>query len=405
MSELLGSKRIALLFYTSAEYSTRILQSVELLKMHGAEISLFSTFPNSKVENVFKEIVCVDSFDYPNTKPRRLSKNKIFRVAKVQFVRLLDVAKMYFGIGVRQRGLYQELDSRKNDFDLYWAVDVVSLEAAVLASEKTGTPVIYETLDLVTEYKGVLASIRTRAEEKYISRIAKFVTAGDEYAKHYNEKYPELKPTQKPFVLYNTTPQEFKVIKPTGEKRRLLFFGNLAYDRPIEIIMEALSKIEGNFDFTFMGRNLNGQKSFDLIDSYGLGSRVKILEPCDPFEGVQVAHEYDIGIAPLGGCNLNERLAPTGKIGTYLNAGLAIVASDLPGMRSAVGQVPVFWVENPTVQSWAQQLQAAIDAPRSELDNRKSSALSRFNEISFDAKSSDYVQLFVDALKEKPSFE
>lgn len=72
----------------------------------------------------------------------------------------------------------------------------------------------------------------------------------------------------------------------------------------------------------------------------GIQGRLFLHPPCPPDELITEAARYDIGLALETGKELNNLLAVSNKIFTYMNAGLAVIATDTPSQRWIMAQVP-----------------------------------------------------------------
>ena len=81
--------------------------------------------------------------------------------------------------------------------------------------------------------------------------------------------------------------------------------------------------------------DLNG-----LATKLGVGRRLFIHPPCPPDDLIREAARYDIGLALENTVEMNRLICVTNKMFTYMNAGLAIIATDTPGQRGIMNQAP-----------------------------------------------------------------
>lgn len=72
------------------------------------------------------------------------------------------------------------------------------------------------------------------------------------------------------------------------------------------------------------------------IDDLGISHRVNIYAPFVPHQAVSAATGYHIGLCLEHGGIRNHELTVSNKIFDYMMAGLAVIASDLPGLRTVL---------------------------------------------------------------------
>ncbi len=75
------------------------------------------------------------------------------------------------------------------------------------------------------------------------------------------------------------------------------------------------------------------------IESLAIGENVTLMEPVEGPALAELLQAMDVGVVPLERCPRNETQgAPLAKMATYLGAGLAVLASDLPMARQLVDE-------------------------------------------------------------------
>lgn len=377
----LEGARVALLFQNRLRYSTRFEREVRILRDAGARVSLISVDDNSDVAGWFESVCRVEGFEFSGWPGDSCASWRHWRAAKNSvgaLIRRINMLQALFTFRTPLRSLLEEFDG---EFDIYWAVDVMPLASAVLAARRTGAAVVYETIDLVPEYKSESAAIvasRLRSERLFLPKVASFVTAGAEYANYYRRKYGRLIEGRGPVVMDNFVPIPDGDVSTAHEPRRMLFFGNLAPDRPLELILRAYAQVDSDSVLTIQGRDLIGGRLDALVNELGLGGRVFLRQPCEPSRGAIEARKHDIGIVALAGIDENERRAPTAKVFTYLAGGLHLLAADLPGIRAAVGGAEsVTYVAQPTTAGWVSGFRSVLAMTDRELSDAKRSSLER----------------------------
>lgn len=224
--------------------------------------------------------------------------------------------------------------------DVYVGHNIDTLLPIYRVAKETGAMVIFDCMEYYS-YMGDSQSPLDREiirsiESKYLPTcdlvLASSDRLADELAKVYGIK--------RPLPLYNA-PSIKATLPKKGNDRFSLYWRNsniglgqrglgdaLAALRllPVEIILH----IQGKLPFD-MGRQLRHK-----IKELGLSERVVIHPPHLPHEAVESAALYTVGLCLERGGIRNHELTVSNKIFDYLMAGLAVVASDLPGLRDVV---------------------------------------------------------------------
>jgi len=286
--------------------------------------------------------------------------------------------------------------------DILWVVDFPSLPTALAVAKRTGTKVVYETVDLVPEYPYRGQRYRNRvlaAERRIIGNVDGFVTACDSYADYYMEMYGGSVLSRRPVVRDNMPPKLALNVRPSRRPLKFLFLGSLMFDRPVNELIDAMALASADITLTFQGKNYLGENLARRIASLGLDDRVFVLEPCPPKAIVEVASGYDIGIVALRGDNENERRASTSKLFTYMSAGLAIMGSDLPGIARVVNEYQNgILVEGMEPRAWAKAVEVFASLTNQDIDFMKQRSLDAAELCSWERQRPGFVLEFANAL-------
>lgn len=159
-----------------------------------------------------------------------------------------------------------------------------------------------------------------------------------------------------PSVIYNTFPEVAPTPppRPAPERRvRLHWFSlTLGPDRGLESLFSSLALLEGDWELHLRGEVSLRYKHLLLgLAPHSLHVRIYFHPTVGSSALPSLIAENDIGLALDVSTIRNRNLTVTNKLFQYLQAGLAILASDTEGHREILSQAPgcgfVFTSDNP----------------------------------------------------------
>lgn len=399
----LRGKRVCIVFESSLLNHTRLLREIETLRAAGATVEILSSsvgdegIPDGCPRTWAPPALGVSSIapSQARWRPARIISNIVRNVMR------FAVGRDYTHALSGSRIVVLEEIARR--VDVFWVINFHSLPAVIQVAESLGNKVVYEVLDLVTEYVYQGRRSRSRsldAERRFIPRVDAMIVACDGYAAYYLDRHNGTS-IPIPVVIDNMPPHLAEAPAPTNAPLRLLFLGNLMFDRPIIELIEALALTKSQATLTIQGRNDLGEAPEQRIAALGLEARVQILAPCMSQELVPTAQHYDVGIVALRGLNENERRATTSKLLTYAASGLAILGSDLPGIAGMVRPAGCgLLVKGTTPPAWASAIDRMSDLPTEEIDAMKSRALAAARARNWSTQQTDFIAEFARVLQD-----
>lgn len=399
----LRGKRVCIVFESSLLNHTRLLREIEALRSAGATVEVLSSsadgegIPDGCPRTCAPPALGVSSIapSQARWRPARIISNTVRNVMRFAVGR--DYTRTLSGSRIV---VLEEIARR---VDVFWVINFHSLPAVVQVAESFGKKVVYEVLDLVAEYTYWGRRSRRRsldAERRFIRRVDGLIVACDGYADYYLDRLGDTN-TPIPVVVDNMPPHLAAVPAPTKTPLRLLFLGNLMFDRPIIELIEALALAKSQATLTLQGRNDLGEAPERRITALGLGSRVQILAPCTSQELVLTAQQYDVGVVALRGLNENERRATTSKLLTYAASGLAVLGSDLPGIAGMVREAGCgLLVDGTTPATWADAIDRISSLSIREIDAMKFRALAAARARNWSTQQTDFIAEFVRVLRD-----
>lgn len=250
-----------------------------------------------------------------------------------------------FGIAEVARGrTYPELLKKAKALkaDLYIAHVQAALPVAVKAAKKYNAKCGFDAEDFHREeiqkqHNRYNYNISKYLEDKYLPMVD-YITASspliaEQYASLYNRKVT---------VIQNVFPVDSDILKPTINNKKSIklfwFSQTIGPGRGIEVVLNALQLLK---DYAFE-LHLLGDVSAEAKTLFTDTGQVKIELhlPMAPNEIISFASQFDIGLASENSVPLNRDICLTNKIFTYMQAGLAIVASDTKAQVKLLDEYP-----------------------------------------------------------------
>jgi glycosyltransferase involved in cell wall biosynthesis len=260
----------------------------------------------------------------------------------------------------------------------YHAHDIHVTPAAWLASRRRGARLVYDAHELwgepeVAGLRNRIAAWVTGLLERLMLRASDaVVTTNESRAAALKQRYGRADIT----VLANVPLLEREVeAQPEGlppGKRVVLYVGRISTDgRAFRDTVQALPELDDDVDLVFLG--FGWEFARERIRGYAreacVEDRVHFLPP-RPFDQlIGTAAAATVGLVPIHGYPLTNRLGDTNKLHEYLMGGLPVAASDLPEIRSVVmlGNPRVGELFDPSSpKSIAHAIRTVIEDPRYE---------------------------------------
>lgn len=221
-----------------------------------------------------------------------------------------------------------------------------ALPVAVAAARKWRARLGFDCEDLLSENGTDPADIVRLIQERFLP-ICDYVSAP---SKCLGEILATTHGIEPPLVLYNVSPLSLAngLVAPRerlkGPVIRLHWFGQtIGTDRGIEEAIEALGMLADQpIELHLRGKiteasRLNLEK---LACNHRVGEKLIFHPPVSPEDLVRTMDQFDIGLALERSAHGNYSLAATNKLLTYILSGLAVAASDTPGHRELMDQLP-----------------------------------------------------------------
>ena len=261
--------------------------------------------------------------------------------------------------------------AKKLKTDIYIAHNLGALPAAVIAAKHQGVKVGYDAEDMhsgqFTSATDQMYLLNKFIEDKYFRLTNYFTVASPLIGDYYEKAYPFLKP----IVINNVFPKIDIPFSPHNGKASLKLFWfsqTIGSDRGLELIIKAIGNANGKIQLHLLGdcSATNQKELADLASAEDLSAtQLQFYKPIPPDEVFDFAAQFDIGMASETASTLNRDICLTNKIFTYLQCGLAIIASDTQAQRIFINQYPASGVvyDKNDAHSLTEQLNRFIANP------------------------------------------
>lgn len=227
--------------------------------------------------------------------------------------------------------------------DIIHAHDVNTLPTAWLAAKACRAKIIYDAHEISTSREGyanfrVLVALIERA---LMPRASGTITTTDTRAKFFSRAYR----IPRPLVLQNRPrlqhPQksirirdELKLNEPWPI---VIYQGGVQQGRGLERLAKIAADVPNAY-FVFIGGGRLDQALRDIVTNLGIQDRVHFIPTVSLNELPSYTASADIGVQPIENTCFNHYTTDSNKLFEYIQAGLPIIASDLPEIRTLVNQ-------------------------------------------------------------------
>jgi glycosyltransferase involved in cell wall biosynthesis len=232
--------------------------------------------------------------------------------------------------------------------DLVHAMAYMGIPVGLALGRRDGAPVVYDARDIYTEARNIarLPGPARRlfgwVERRWARGASRVMTVNRPYAEVMAQRFG----TGLPVIVMNSWPASAVQSEPTrrlrdalglgDEERIVLYHGGLFPDRGIEQLIAALGRLGPEVHLVLLGYGVLEPELRRQAMDPALGGRLHVLPAVPPAELLDWVASADIAAMPIQPSTLNHRLTTPNKLFEAMAAGVAVVASNLPGMAAIV---------------------------------------------------------------------
>lgn len=350
--DIIPTKSVVLISSGQPALNPRMVKEADALAEAGYRVTVLyahwnkwgTDFDNELIPSKKWGAICIGG-DPEQKKLTYFFSRLIHKLAKA--INKLSGGKFLAELAITRPAYYLMRDAKKHQADLYIAHNLGALPAAVKAAEKNKKAIgfdaedfhRFETSNSKTNPDVVLKS---QLEDRYIPFVH-YLTASSPLIA---EAYRQLFPFQNPTVILNVFNREITIKQPViniDQPIKLFWFSQtIGVNRGLEDVITAMQLLKGYpFELNILGF-LTSKVKTDFIDKllYTAPINIRFHDPVAPDSLTEFASQFHIGLALEPAFSTNNNLALSNKIFTYLQAGLAVIASDTSAQERLLNEYP-----------------------------------------------------------------
>jgi glycosyltransferase involved in cell wall biosynthesis len=225
--------------------------------------------------------------------------------------------------------------------DVVHAHDVNTLPTAWLAAALSGAKLVYDAHEISTSREGYSSfrKLVAWAEKIFMPRADGVITTTVARAKFFARAYRidrplvlQNRPRQQPALASNRIREELGLTKSWPV---ILYQGGIQQGRGLERLVRVAADVPDAY-FVFIGGGRLDSSLRSISAELRLEQRIHFIPTVALAELPTYTASADIGVQPIENTCLNHYTTDSNKLFEYVQAGLPVVASDLPEIRRVV---------------------------------------------------------------------
>lgn len=266
-------------------------------------------------------------------------RNKLARLIAKNIILKFGVAEVALG------RTYPELLKKATAIkaDLYIAHIQAALPAAVKAAKKNNAKCGFDAEDMhryevSNDEHSLHFKLAKHIADCYIPQVNQLTTSSPLISAVYQQLYP----TKNPLTLLNVFPKISLKLAPHQKPLKLFWFSQtIGPDRGLEVVAEAFKQFNASdIELHLLGHISDYNGDVFIGQTFADAKNVFIHAPIPPDRISEFAAQFDIGLASETGTPYNRDICLTNKIFTYIQSGLAVIASDTKAQSIFLQEYP-----------------------------------------------------------------
>lgn len=340
--------KIVLLTSGQPSLNPRLIKEADALVTAGYEVTVLYQYWNGWATTLDEELLGLKTWktvrvgghpkNFKSTYLKSRILHRIFNSLAKNIGFKYQIAERSIGRCTLELGLQASLIPA----DLYIAHNLAALPAAVKAAGKNNSKSGFDAEDfhryeMSDDSADHYVKLKSFIEEKYFPEVDYLTASSPQIAEKYKELFPKLVFN----TILNVFPKQENLKSRTlnGGTLKLIWFSqNIGLSRGLQDVLFALRSLqEFNIEFHILGYLASNVKHEldELFSTLNFPSAFKINfhEPIDPISLQKFISQFDIGLATEPAFSINNDCALSNKIFTYIQCGLAVIASDTTAQK------------------------------------------------------------------------
>ncbi|WP_295720252.1 hypothetical protein [Mucilaginibacter sp.] len=404
-------------FITTGQPTTnpRLVKEVETLIMFGYQVKVIYCFYQSWAQKFDHEIIDKNPGVYifcggnPVTSKLSYYKTRIRQKISKYLSGFTKLGHVYENAVSRTHAEALSI-AKKIQTDIYIAHNLGALPTAVLASKHSNAKVGYDAEDMHSGFgdpESTDSRLNKYIEEKYFAHTDYFTAASPSIAQQYKQLYPYLNPVVINNVFVKNTIPFTSTLLHKSVIKLFWLSQTIGINRGIEDVVNAMhllnnSKLLNNntLELHLLGNLPDGD--FKVFIENQAPLKIHIHPPVSTVEIEGFASQFDIGLAMETAYCLNNDIALSNKIFTYIQSGLAIIASDTKAQSMFLEQYPgvaKLYKKNDAI-SMANCLKKYAENPQLLYETRRHNYMLGQNELNWETEREKFIAIVDKTLQE-----
>jgi glycosyltransferase involved in cell wall biosynthesis len=345
------ARKIILVTPGQPALNPRLVKEADALTEAGYHVTVFYAYWNTWGDNFTKSLlaskkwkaICIGG--HPVENPFTYFTSKIINATARFIIKICGPVNYFTEIAANRCSFFLLREIKNHNADLYIAHYLGALPAVIKAAQKNNARCGFDAEDFHRqEVNDDQASYNFKVarflEDSYLNHVDYITASSPQIAQQYQLLYP----TKKPVTVLNVFPESnrIKIQNDDAGVIKLFWFSQtIGADRGLENLAAALKQLNtADFELHLLGYIPVNEKQH-FLSNVLLGIRgVYFHEPIPPDEVIDFASQFHIGIAAEQSVPFNRDICLTNKVFTYLQAGLAIVASNTTAQKHFMDENP-----------------------------------------------------------------
>jgi glycosyltransferase involved in cell wall biosynthesis len=310
-------------------------------------------------------------------------------------------------LAIARSGYFLIQEAKKHPADLYIGHNLGALAATVKVAKSNKKPCGFDAEDfhrneVSDDPNDPDVILKTCLEDRYIPQVDYLSASSPSISAAYQQLFPD----KNPVTLLNVFPSNPGIKQPeinyTNPVKLFWFSQNIGIKRGLENVIKALQLLKNYpFELHLLGYLSEETKDIfkELMDDQPI--HIHYHEPIPADQLTAFSAQFEIGLALEPGFSRNNDWALSNKIFTYLQAGLAIVASDTTAQDELLNQFPTigkcYQKGNP--QSLADVLLYYHQHRDELLETRKAALITAREKLNWENESQKFLNQVKQTLK------